>query len=47
MNGQLHAPTLVKNLVRMLRKADSTVLVFPFQEDNSQNNTIESEDLLP
>ena len=30
---KLHAPTMVRDLIRILRKADSTVLVLPFDEN--------------
>ena len=45
---KLHAPTLVRELVRILRKADPTVLILPFaKDDQSQNDVISNEHNIP
>ena len=45
---KLHAPTMVRELIKILRKADSTVLVLPFDENGgSQNDETSNENNIP
>ena len=46
-NASVHAPSLIRKFFRILRQADPTTLLLPFQEDEDDNGIITDDKQLP